>query len=225
MRIILPLLLEERIDKLGPRQRELLDAVRADAVRLHQIVENLLDLGRIAAGKVVMEMRPADPGQLVRQAIERVQAAFLDRPIDIRACLPESAPRVLADATRIGHVLANLLDNAQRYSRDGGIVNVSLRELDDVVEFSVSDCGSGIPRQYLPRIFEKFFRVPGQSGDAGSGLGLAIVKDIVEAHGGGIVAESVEGRGSTFRFTLRRADRADLLAKETHHEFDRTSET
>ncbi len=219
MRMILPLLLEERIDRLTPRQRELIDAVRADAVRLHQIVENLLDLGRIAAGRVVMDLRPMDPRKLVRIAVERMRSSFSEREVEIRADLPDARlPLVLAGATRIGHVLINLLDNAQRYSRRGGIVDVTLRELDDFVEFSVTDRGAGIPRQHLPRIFEKFFRVPGQSGDGGSGLGLAIVKDIVEAHGGGIVAESVEGRGSTFRFTLRRADQQHALTTEVHHD-------
>ena len=75
------------------------------------------------------------------------------------------------------------------------------------VYFSVSDTGKGIPGQYLPRIFEQFFRVPGQGERAGAGLGLAIVKEIVEAHGGTISVESHEGKGSTFTFTLKRADR------------------
>ena len=82
---------------------------------------------------------------------------------------------------------------------------VGANELDDVVEFSVSDCGAGIPRQYLPRIFEKFFRVPGQSIE-GAGLGLAIAKEVVEAHGGEISCRSELGKGSSFSFSLKRAE-------------------
>jgi signal transduction histidine kinase len=111
---------------------------------------------------------------------------------------------VLADPTRVRHVLVNLLNNALKYTRPGGHVLVSAASLeaDGVVEFVVRDDGTGIPRQYVGRVFEKFFRAPGQPGDSGTGLGLAIVKDIVEAHGGRVSAESDAGRGTTFRFTL-----------------------
>jgi signal transduction histidine kinase len=102
-------------------------------------------------------------------------------------------------------------------------VRLGARPTDDDgehVEFFVSDNGVGIAREHLPRIFEKFFRVPGQPGDSGTGLGLALAKDIIEAHGGRIVVESVEGHGTTFRFTLPRA--ADVNAREEqpiHQEF------
>jgi signal transduction histidine kinase len=116
---------------------------------------------------------------------------------------------VSADATRIGHVFSNLLANALRYTPSGGEVRIAAeRESDstaDAIEIRVSDTGSGIPRQYLSRVFEKFFRVPSQSGGGGAGLGLAIVKDIIEAHGGRISIDSEEGRGTTVRFTLRLA--------------------
>jgi signal transduction histidine kinase len=81
-------------------------------------------------------------------------------------------------------------------------VSAAVGTTEGVVEFAVSDDGEGIPRQYVGRVFEKFFRAPGQPGDSGTGLGLAIVKDIVEAHGGRVSAESDAGRGTTFRFTL-----------------------
>jgi signal transduction histidine kinase len=111
-------------------------------------------------------------------------------------------------------VLTNLLGNALRYTKPGGRVRVGLRTVNDRIEFSVADSGAGIPRQHLPRVFEKFFRVPGQAGKTGSGLGLAIVKDIVEAHGGHVSVESTEGKGTTFRFTLPVAD-AESQADET----------
>jgi two-component system, NtrC family, sensor histidine kinase KinB len=121
---------------------------------------------------------------------------------------PVQTPQVLADPARIAHVMGNLLSNALRYTDEGGQVMLSVEDQPSGwVQFTVADSGRGIPRQFVGRIFEKFFRVPGQSGDSGTGLGLAIVKDIVEAHGGRIWVESREGRGTTFRFVLPRAAR------------------
>ncbi len=114
--------------------------------------------------------------------------------------------RWCADAARIGHVFANLLNNSLRHTPSGGHVQVGARTDGSFVEFTVADDGMGIPKQYAHRIFEKFFRVPGQPGSTGSGLGLALSKDIVEAHGGQIRADPANGRGTIVRFTLRRAD-------------------
>jgi len=120
--------------------------------------------------------------------------------------VPEDLPYVWADPTRIAHVLANLLSNALKYTSPGGTVSLSAKEEGEFVRFRVSDTGIGIPDRYLPRIFEQFFRVPEQGPGTGAGLGLAIVKEIVEAHGGTVGVESREGAGSTFFFSLRRAD-------------------
>jgi two-component system, NtrC family, sensor histidine kinase KinB len=202
--MILHLIAEERLGPLDPKQQELLSAARDESDRLHHILENLLDMGRIESGRELMDMRPAPAGDLAGGTVEGMRSAFAQRNIRLEYDVPAESPQVLADPTRIAHVFANLLNNALRYTPSGGTVRLTSRLEGDFVEFSVSDTGSGIPAQYLHRVFEKFFRVPGQNGE-GSGLGLAIVKDIIEAHGGRIVAESAEGRGSTFRFTLRRA--------------------
>ena len=112
----------------------------------------------------------------------------------------------MSDPRCIGHVLQNLLSNALKYTAENGRVEVNVEDTTNGwVQFAVSDDGRGIPRQFVSRVFDKFFRVPGQTGDSGTGLGLAIVKDIVEAHGGRIWVESREGRGTTFRFVLPRA--------------------
>jgi two-component system phosphate regulon sensor histidine kinase PhoR len=99
------------------------------------------------------------------------------------------------------------LSNALRYTSPGGEVKVLATADDEWVRFSVSDTGVGIPEEYLPRVFEPFFRVPDQGAETGAGLGLSIVKEIVEAHGGAVGAESAPKQGSKFTFTLKRADR------------------
>jgi signal transduction histidine kinase len=120
--------------------------------------------------------------------------------------LPGDLPEVWADTTRISHVFGNLLSNALKHTPAGGKITVSARAEENGLTFSVVDTGKGIPSQYLPRIFTQFFRVPDQDPQAGAGLGLAIVKEIVEAHGGAVSVDSLEGKGSTFSFTLRWVD-------------------
>ena len=120
--------------------------------------------------------------------------------------VPADAPEVWADETRIGHVFANLLSNALKYTPAGGTVTISATAEEKSVVFSISDTGRGIPEEYIARIFEPFFRVPEQGAGTGAGLGLAIAKEIVEAHGGTVGVESREGQGSRFTFTLRRSD-------------------
>ena len=210
MRMILHLLSEEKIGALSPRQMELLVAARDDSDRLHQIVANLLDMSRIESGKELMDLRSQDAGELAAAAVEKARGLCAERGLALEYSAPPHSAQVIADPTRIGHVLANLLNNSTRYTAAGGRIRLDVRVFDDVVEFAVSDTGVGIPPQFVHRVFEKFFRVPGQPGASGAGLGLAIVKDIVEAHGGQVGVESVEGRGTTFRFTLPRTAAANV---------------
>ena len=109
----------------------------------------------------------------------------------------------MADATRIGHVFHNLLSNALRFTAEHGRVEVQVEETSNgTVQFAVIDDGKGIPRQYVSRVFDKFFRVPGQPGDSGTGLGLAIVQSVISDHHGRISVESEKSRGTTFRIEL-----------------------
>ena len=124
-----------------------------------------------------------------------------------RRTSPGDLPDVWVDTTRIGHVFSNLLSNALKHTSPGGRIALTAEADDAWVRFHVSDTGEGIPAAFLTRVFEPFFRVPGRRNETGAGLGLAIVKEIVEAHGGTVGVESSEGKGSTFTFTLRRADR------------------
>lgn len=142
------------------------------------------------------------------EQVEASRSSARDRGISIKMKVPDDLPEVLAEPSRIGQVLANLLSNALRYTSPGGEVCVSAWSDDSVVHFEISDTGQGIPAEYLDRVFEQFFRVPGQPPEEGECLGLAIARDIVEAHGGTIDVESREEKGSTFTFSLRKRARA-----------------
>ena len=162
-----------------------------------------------------MDFRPLSPHSMVLEAVEPFRSAALDRGLTLSVDLPNDLPDVWADMTRIGHVFANLLSNALKYTPAGGNVSVSAQADGKFVCFKVSDTGIGIPDQYFPNIFEQFFRAPNQTTETGAGLGLAIAKEIVVAHGGTISVESREGVGSTFSFTVKRADTVSKEVKDS----------
>jgi signal transduction histidine kinase/HAMP domain-containing protein len=207
IRMAIHLLLEEKVGSLTEKQVDLLLAAREDSDRLYEILANLLDISRIVSGKVQMELRTISPQTLVMDAIEPYRRSAQDQGVALNVELRGDLPDVRVDTTRVNHVFGNLLSNALKYTPPGGTISIAARAEEDWVRFSISDTGVGIPSQYLPRIFEPFFRVPSQGQDAGAGLGLAIAKEIVEAHGGKISVESLEGKGTTFIFMLKRADR------------------
>ncbi|HZW36850.1 MAG TPA: HAMP domain-containing sensor histidine kinase, partial [Candidatus Deferrimicrobiaceae bacterium] len=215
IRMALHLLLEEKVGVLTEKQAELIVAAREDADRLNTILKDLLDIGRIESGKAPMEFRPVFPHTMVSDAVDPYRAAARDGGVSLIVDLPENLPRVWVDSKQIAHVFANLLSNALKYTLPGGRVMISAKAEGGFVRFHVSDTGVGIPSRYLPRLFEQFFRVPEQGPGTGVGLGLAIIKDIVAAHGGTVGVESREGVGSTFFFSLRRADPAPVEGEQT----------
>jgi len=206
IRMAIHLLLEEKVGILTEKQTELLLAAREDSDRLHQILQNLLDISRIESGRLQMDYQETYAQSLVLDAVEPFRRTAQDGGIELKIQLSDNLPEVSADTTQISHVFSNLLSNALRYTAPGGSITVSAIPEDQMVRFSITDTGSGIPHQFMQRIFEQFFRAPDQKSQSGSGLGLAIARQIVEAHGGNIDVESEEGKGTTFSFTLRRAD-------------------
>jgi NtrC-family two-component system sensor histidine kinase KinB len=207
VRMAIHLLLGEKVGALNEKQAELLMSAREDSDRLHDIIDNLLDLSRFESGKAQMEFRALSPRSIVMDAVESFRRTAQDRGVALNADVPGDVPDVWVDTTRIGHVFSNLLSNALKHTSPGGRIGLTAEADDAWVRFHVSDTGEGIPAAFLSRVFEPFFRVPARQNETGAGLGLAIVKEIVEAHGGTVGAESSEGKGSTFTFTLRRADR------------------
>jgi PAS domain S-box-containing protein len=206
IRMAIHLLLEESVGPLTEKQAELLIAAREDSDRLHDILNNLLDISRIESGRVKLDFHTVSAHLTVMEAVEPFKIPAHDQGVTVEVDLPGDLPEVRVDTTQMGHAFSNLISNALKYTPPGGKVTLSARTDEKWVYFSVSDTGRGIPSEHLPRIFEQFFRVPGQEGEQGAGLGLAIVKEIVEAHGGTISVESQEGKGTTFTFKVKRAN-------------------
>jgi signal transduction histidine kinase/HAMP domain-containing protein len=198
-------LLSEKLGPLTPKQVELLATARDDSDRLFRIIQSLLDLSQMESGYPQIRMRPITVDQLVIEAVESMRGAFHDRGITLAIDVDADVPAVFVDTLRVQSVFVNLLNNALRHTSAGGKVSVSARSEADMVLFVVEDDGAGIPEEYLPHIFDKFFRVPGQEKESDSGLGLAIVKEIVVAHGGRVEVQSELGKGSRFTFTLKAA--------------------
>ena len=207
IRMALHLLLEEKVGPLTPKQMELLIAAQEDSERLHKILSSLLDMSRIVSGKMAMEFHAVSARDIVTETIDSFRGTALGNGVKLHSILPGDMPDVLADTMRISHVFANLLSNALKYTASGDTVTVAAEVEEEQVRFSVSDTGQGIPEQYLVRIFDPFFRVPGQEADTGTGLGLSIVKEIVEAHGGTVEVKSRVGEGTSVSFALKRADK------------------
>jgi len=208
IRMAVHLLLEEKVGPLNEKQAELLLAAREDSDLLHNILVNLLDISRMESGRQRMDFQDVSPATLVTEAVAPFRMAARGGGVEMETKLPDDLPPVLADAGRIDIVFSNLLTNALRYTSPGGRITVSAAAEDGDVRFRVADTGIGIPQKYLPKIFDRFFRIPDQKQETGAGLGLAIAREIVEAHGGAFQVESREGLGTTFSFTLKRADRA-----------------
>ena len=175
-----------------------LTRIATNARRMQHLVDDLLDLSRIEAGRWQPAIQPVDPGELAREVWTGLQDRN-GRPIPRFEVRVPGGLRVQADADALRQVLTNLLDNALRYTDAGGLITVSGRPEAGGVRLDVSDTGTGIPRDHLPRIFERFYRAdPSRSREeGGTGLGLSIVRHLVEGHGGRVSADSVLGQGTT----------------------------
>jgi signal transduction histidine kinase len=202
VRLALHLLLEESVGPLTPKQTELLMDARDNAERLLGMVNNLLDLARLEQGRQYLDLRPEPPGALLHTAADAILPRARDKEVAVVVEAPADLPAVAVDARRLGHALGNLLENALTHTERGGRITLQAAADGDRVVLKVADTGRGIPSDHLPHVFDKFFRIPGQSPATGTGLGLAIVREIVMAHGGTITCESKPGVGTIFRLLL-----------------------
>lgn len=202
LRMSVHLMLEERIGYLNEKQTELMITAREESERLSGILDDLLDMERIESGKGFLNIVVVDPYSMISESLETFSAEAREKGVDLVSSVSEGLPAVKADPVMIDQVFANFLSNAFKFTSPGGTVNIGAEYSGGFVRFSVSDTGRGIEPEYMDRIFDRFFRVPGQNERSGAGLGLAIVRQIVEAHGGIVGVESSIGQGSLFMFTL-----------------------
>jgi signal transduction histidine kinase len=216
LRMAVYLLLEPNLGQILPAQRELLETARDDADRLLRILDDLLDLSRLEGGATALNRTAERVNELLAAMAGEVKP-LLDaakQRIVIKPAGPTDT--VTVDRDRLRHVFTNLLTNASKYSPEGSEITLYAELVPDgFLRFGVRDQGPGIPAASLPYVFEKFYRVPGET-KKGAGLGLAIAREIVVAHGGSITCTSAQGAGSDFYFLLPRGaapgDRAPAAA-------------
>ena len=196
--------LENLLDGVERPDPATLEVMLGQVERLGRLVDQLLDLSRLESGEVPLRVEELTLQPMVDELISEIGVALPGRGVTVTNGVPGDLPTLTADRERLHQVLFNLMDNAIRFTPEGGEVTVSARRENGSVEIAVSDTGSGISPEHLPRLFERFYRAdPSRSrGDGGTGIGLAIARSVVEAHGGTIRAESLPGRGSVFTFDL-----------------------
>ena len=189
---------------LNAPQHEAATVIAESASQLQKMINDLLDLARSDAGKLRIDPEATAVRPLAQKVGRQMRPSFEERDQKLTVSVEKDLPEVEADGDRIGQVLANLLTNANKYAHKGANVRLTARGAGEDVEFEVSDDGPGLGQEELDHVFERFWRA--QSGETqavgGTGLGLAIAKSLVELHGGAISAESIPGRGATFRFVL-----------------------
>mgnify|MGYP001608904562 CR=1 FL=1 len=195
--------------KLNDEQKEhYIKIIYSEGKRLALLIEDFLDISKIESGRFALQIDFVNISELVEETLDTIS---IPEGIQVKVNFPSNFPSIDGDGGRIEQVITNILSNAIKYTPEGGEITIEGREENNSVIISIQDTGPGIKKEALGRIFEKFYR-----GDdavsrrkTGSGLGLSIAKGIVEAHGGKIWVESVEGKGSRFSFSLPKEYKAD----------------
>jgi PAS domain S-box-containing protein len=191
-----------QIGKVDKQQEELLETIENRVRSMHELIDDLLDVGRIEAG-IDMDMEPCELMPLLYDTIYLLKPHATEKTIQLNSEIEGDLPPVMANRIRIRQVIYNLTDNAIKYTSEKGKVTVKAFQQDAEIRIQIIDTGIGIPAADQPHVFEKFHRVKGKSEEVkGTGLGLAITKGIVEKHNGRIWLESAPGEGSTFTVIL-----------------------
>jgi PAS domain S-box-containing protein len=203
-------LLLHRWDQLIDEEKQMmLEQIHHDADRITRLITELLDIGRLETGRLVLRRQMIDLAKLVATVVDKVRLEYPD--LEAAQDFDAGFPKVYADPDKVEQVLTNLVENACKYASPTGLSIIG-GWTDGDVSVTVADRGEGIPADDLPKVFTKFFR-RSEARPTGSGLGLWISRGLVEAHGGRLVAEpvaSIGGRGTAFRFTLPHIDLEDL---------------
>ncbi len=185
--------------------RHFLERMDTEIDALTQMVNELLELARIESGRVPIDLKPTDSYRLLVAASERLKMQAERAGLLLEVEAQPDLPKILADGPRLEQVLVNIIHNAIKFTSPGGKITVFAYPESGMVCFGVQDTGTGIPRDMLPRVFERFYKADQARSGGGTGLGLSIARHLVEMHAGRIWAESQPGRGSTFYFTIPQA--------------------
>jgi PAS domain S-box-containing protein len=198
--------------------RRLGEIIRSSLERANHLIEDLLDVRKTEEGRLAVQRTALTVGSLIRDAIDAHAPIAAEASISLVAGPAPGVVAVHADGRRIEQVFANLIGNAIKFTPPGGVIRVTAMQQEAEVCFSITDSGVGIPPEKLQHVFDRFWQVA-EADQRGAGLGLAIAKAIVEAHNGRIWAESIEGQGSTFFFTLPIAGTDVARASEGERSF------
>ncbi|MDD2891314.1 MAG: HAMP domain-containing sensor histidine kinase, partial [bacterium] len=187
------------------KRTKFLKIIKQESNRLNQLISDLLDLSRIESGRVELRFEPVDVLKKLEAVKAEISGKTSRKKLSFEIKVPASLPPVKADKNALFQILINLVGNAIKFTEKDGKIDIQaeLCNKKECVKFSVRDTGYGIEKQYLEKIFEKFYRIETSSHKIpGTGLGLPIVKDLVEKHNGKIWVESKLGQGSVFYFTI-----------------------
>jgi signal transduction histidine kinase/CheY-like chemotaxis protein len=200
----LALVLQGESGELTAEQREFLTVVQNNTDRLLALINDLLDLARMEAGRIELHCVALDLARLIQDAARALRPLIEAKQQQLTLDLPPALPPVWADATRVAQVVTNLISNAHKYTPAGGTIRVAARAADSSVRVEVRDTGIGLSEEEQAQCFTKFFRAKDRRAQeaGGTGLGLAISRSLVELHGGEITVSSAPGQGSTFAVTL-----------------------
>ena len=199
------LLITESLGPITEEQKHALQVSQQSSGRLEGLIEDLIMVSLASRGELIVKLDDMDIRRIANLAVKSFVGKAQDREINLQAVIDDNVPFVQGDSQKIGWVLSQLIDNAIKFTSTGGSVVVSVkREGENLVVVSVTDTGIGITPSRLNEIFEPFHQLDGSSTRryGGTGLGLSLVRQIVEAHGSMIEVQSVDGRGTTFKFPL-----------------------
>ncbi len=200
LQMCVKLLQDSRVGEMNDEQRNIVQTLQDELLRLSRITNELLDLSQVETGNIKLNIRKVDPREIIQLATDAVRFQAERKGIRMQVTTDADIPAIQADLDKTTWVLVNFLTNAIRYSPEKESISILCRTTGRGVVFSVEDQGPGIDEKYAGRIFDKFFQVPGTP--TGTGLGLAISKEFIEAQGGTISLETAPGKGSKFIFTL-----------------------
>jgi len=206
-------------DEETPAVISLFDIAVRSTKRIQRLVNSLLDINRLEAGKPVWDIAPVAPQSLLQESIDELKPIIDNKKLKVRMLVPTNIPMVMVNGEMIRRVIINLTENSIKYTPSEGRIEVGVRREGDFVQVWVQDTGPGIPDEKRLSIFDKYTRLHGSGGPKGYGLGLAYCQLAVEGHGGKIWVENVDNGGSQFNFTMPIAIQEDLATVENQPDF------